>query len=56
MTEKFIHQAYRELALLRLLRDEAEHHRLSTIDLERRISISEWRIRKLEWAAFYARV
>ena len=54
MSDKLIHQAYDELAHLRLCLDGAERHRLNTADLRRRITTSEWRIKKLEWAAFDA--
>ena len=58
MNDKFIRQAYAELARLRALLDGAERYRLNTDhDLRRRIAISKWRIRMLEMAgAFDTRV
>ena len=54
MGEKLIRQAYDELAYLRLCLDGAERYRLGTADLRGRITISEFRIKKLEWATFDA--
>jgi hypothetical protein len=49
---KLIHQAYGELAYLRLCLNGAERHRMNTGDLRRRIEWCEARIRTLEWATF----
>jgi hypothetical protein len=54
MGDKLIRQAYNDLAYLRLCLDGAERYRLNTGDLRRRIAMSEWRIKKLEWATFDA--
>ncbi len=52
MGDKLIHQAYDELAYLRLCLHGAEQHHLKTADLRRRIACCEGRIKTLEYAAF----
>lgn len=55
MSNKLIRQAYDELAYLHGCLEGAERYRLRiATDLRRRVAISEWRIKKLEFALFAA--
>lgn len=55
MHDRFIRQAYEELAHLRERLSNAEEKRIHSGDLRRRVAESEARIRALEWAAWINR-
>ena len=54
MNDRIIQQAYQELACLRDRLENAEERQLRLDELRFRIALSEARVRRLEWVAFYA--